>query len=80
MNAEEVKLHLENTLPDCLIQVENQGNHFNVVAVGDLFDGKRAVQRQQLVYKALHEQISSGDIHAVTMKLFTQQEWKERAE
>ena len=46
MNAEEVKLHLENTLPDCLIQVENQGNHFNVVAVGDLFDGKRAVQRQ----------------------------------
>ncbi len=60
--------------------MDNKGNKSNVVDVGDLFDGKRAVQRQQLVYKALNEQISSGDIHAVTMKLFTQQEWKERAE
>ena len=34
MNSEDVKSHLEHTLPDCHIQVENQGNHFNVVAVG----------------------------------------------
>ena len=80
MNSENVKSHLEHTLPDCHIQVENQGNHFNVVAVGDLFEGKRAVQRQQLVYTALNEQISSGVIHAVTMKLFTQQEWEQRVQ
>ena len=78
MNSEDVKAHLENTLLDCLIQVESQGNHFNVVVVGDIFDGKRAVQRQQLVYTALNEQISSGVIPAVTMKLFTQQEWDQR--
>ena len=42
--------------------------------------GKRAVQRQQLVYTALNEQISSGVIHAVTMKLFTQQEWEQRVQ
>jgi acid stress-induced BolA-like protein IbaG/YrbA len=46
--------------------------------VGDLFEGKRAVQRQQLIYAVLNESISSGAIHAVNMKLFTPQEWRHR--
>jgi len=45
--------------------------------VGEIFSGKRPVQRQQLVYGALTEQISSGAIHAVNMKLFTPSEWQQ---
>ena len=74
-----IKSLLESTLIDCEVQVESQGNHFNIVAVGDFFEGKRAVQRQQLVYAVLNDQISSGAIHAVNMKLFTQQEWQDRS-
>ena len=50
----------------------------NIVAIGDLFEGKRPVQRQQQIYAALNEQISSGAIHAVNMKTFTHQEWNDR--
>ena len=78
MNPEDVKILLENALTDCQIQVESEGSHYNIVAVGDLFEGKRAVQRQQMVYGALNEQISSGAIHAVNMKIFTHQEWQQR--
>lgn len=78
MNPEDVKTLLENALTDCQIQVESEGSHYNIVAVGDLFEGKRAVQRQQMVYGALNEQISSGSIHAVNMKIFTHQEWQQR--
>lgn len=78
MNPEDVKTLLENALTDCQIQVETEGSHFNIVAVGDIFEGKRAVQRQQIIYAALNEQISSGAIHAVNMKIFTQQEWQQR--
>ena len=78
MNPEDVKILLENALTDCQIQVETEGSHFNIVAVGDIFEGKRAVQRQQIIYAALNEQISSGAIHAVNMKIFTHQEWQQR--
>ena len=78
MNPEDVKTLLEAALTDCQIQVESEGSHFNIVAVGEIFEGKRAVQRQQIVYAALNEQISSGAIHAVNMKIFTHQEWQQR--
>ena len=78
MNPEDVKTLLEAALTDCQVQVASEGSHFNIVAVGDIFEGKRAVQRQQIVYAALNEQISSGAIHAVNMKIFTHQEWQQR--
>ena len=44
-----------------------------------IFEGKRTVQRQQVVYAALQEQIASGVIHAVNMKTFTNEEWQQIA-
>ncbi|MAD67417.1 MAG: cell division protein BolA [Porticoccaceae bacterium] len=77
MNNLDVKAILEASLPSCEIEVQAQGNHFNIVVVGNIFSGKRPVQRQQLIYGALTEQISSGAIHAVNMKLFTPSEWQQ---
>ena len=79
MNPEDVKTLLENALSECQIQVESDGSHFNIVAIGEMFEGKRPVQRQQVIYGALNTQISSGVIHAVNMKTFTQTEWENRA-
>lgn len=78
MSPEEVQALLERALPECQFQVSTDGGHFNIVAIGDLFEGKRPVQRQQVIYGALNEQISSGVIHAVNMKTFTQTEWENR--
>ena len=78
MSPEEVQALLESALPDCQFQAATDGGHFNIVAIGDLFEGKRPVQRQQVIYGALNEQISSGVIHAVNMKTFTQSEWENR--
>jgi acid stress-induced BolA-like protein IbaG/YrbA len=80
MNSEDVTTLLEKTLAGCQIEVDSQGSHFNVLVVGDLFKGKRAVQRQQLIYAVLNESIASGAIHAVNMKLFTPQEWLHRTQ
>jgi acid stress-induced BolA-like protein IbaG/YrbA len=77
MNAQDVKDLLEKQLVDCEIRVEVDGSHVNIIAKGDIFKGKRTVQRQQLVYAALQEQIASGVIHAVNMKTFTSEEWQQ---
>ena len=79
MNAQDVKDLLEKQLLDCEIRVEVDGSHVNIIAVGNIFEGKRTVQRQQVVYAALQEQIASGVIHAVNMKTFTNEEWQQSA-
>ena len=59
MNSDTVKDLLQEKLVDCQIEVEINGSHYNVTVVGDIFEGKRPVQRQQLVYSALQEQIAA---------------------
>ena len=78
MSPDDVKVLLQEQLVDCQITVETDGGHFNITVVGDIFEAKRPVQRQQLVYGALREQIASGAIHAVNMKTYTLHEWQQR--
>ena len=52
MNPEDVKALLESAIPNCQFEVASEGSHFNITAIGEVFDGKRAVQRQQLIYAA----------------------------
>jgi stress-induced morphogen len=40
------------------------GSHIKIEVVSTMFEGKRAMQRQQLVYKAIWEEMQ-GAVHAV---------------
>ena len=45
--------------------------------VARCFDGKSAVERQRLVYRALAGQMGS-EIHALSMRTLTPEQWKEQ--
>jgi len=77
MNADEIKILLETQLADCDVKVEADGSHVNIIVIGNIFESKRSVQRQQLVYAALREHIASGTIHAVNMKTYSKHEWQQ---
>ena len=79
MKADDIKSILEEQLDKCDIKVDVDGSHVNIIVVGDIFEGKRAVQRQRLVYAALQEHIASGVIHAVNMKTYSPEEWQQLA-
>lgn len=51
-------------------------SHFKVVAASAAFDGKRAVQRHQLVYGLLKEELA-GEVHALALHLYTVEEWQQ---
>ncbi|AWY00737.1 transcriptional regulator [Marinomonas primoryensis] len=55
---------------------EGSESHFKLVLVSDVFQGKRLVQRHQLVYATLQEEMTK--IHALAMHLYSIQEWSER--
>lgn len=78
MSADEVKALLAAAFPGATVDVDGGGAKFTVRIIAEVFSGKRPVQRQQLVYGVLNEKITSGDIHAVSMALFTPEEWSEQ--
>lgn len=79
MDAATVTALLKAQLESCEILVEGAGDRYDITAIGDIFEDKRPVQRQQLVYAALSEQIANGSIHAVNIRTFTPAQWQARA-
>lgn len=54
-------------------------SHFKVVIVSDQFAGKRLVQRHQMVYQQLQEELA-GAVHALAIHAYTQPEWQAKGE
>ncbi|MCB1948778.1 BolA family protein [Nitrosomonas sp.] len=77
ITAENIKNHIEASLPCELVRVEgDDGYHFQAVIVSSEFRGKRTVQQHQLVYQALGDKMKQ-EIHALSMKTFTPEQWTE---
>ena len=57
------------------LAVEGDGQHFEAIIVSAEFAGKNRVQRQQHVNKILKAQFDSGELHALSFKTLTPEEW-----
>ena len=75
MDSDSITRLLSAEIPECEIKVEGGDGKYLVTAVGDVFEGLNAVKRQQQIYQVLNPHISSGAIHAVTMRLYTRDEF-----
>lgn len=75
MQPSEIETLLRDALSLDEVIVRVNGTHFEIFVVGELFAGKRPVQKQQLVYGPLSAKIADGTLHAVTIKAFTPDEW-----
>ena len=71
MNASEVKALLESKIEGSQVTTDGADCSFQITIIAEAFEGLNAVKRQQLVYSHLQDAISSGAIHAITMKTYT---------
>lgn len=51
--------------------------HFKLVAVSETFRGQSRIDRQRMINSILADELSSH-VHALTMQLFTPEEWREK--
>jgi len=72
---EQVKNYIEAGLPCEHLEVEGDGQHFFATIVSPNFEGKRLIQRHQLVYAALGDRMRE-EIHALSMRTLTPAEWQ----
>ncbi len=75
MDSAKVQQLLEAELNLQEVHVKGEGSHYEVVAVDACFEGMSRVKKQQLIYAPLMEYIQRNDIHAVSIKAFTPEEW-----
>jgi len=62
---------------DCVhLTVEGDGQHFQAVIVSAAFASLNRVQRQQRVNAILKDRFDSGELHALSMRTLTPEEWR----
>lgn len=75
MQPEAIKTLIEEGLTGVEAQVSGDGSHFEAIVIGEIFDGMSPLNKQRTVYGALGDRITSGEIHALSIKAYTPAEW-----
>ena len=57
------------------LALDGDGQHFEALVVSAEFAGMNRVQRQQRVYQTLKEKLATGELHALSFKTLTPEEW-----
>jgi len=77
MHPQEIKKLIEDHLAGSIAILEGEdGRHFQATVISPEFADKTRIQKQQLVYAALNRYITDGTIHAISIKTFTPEEWR----
>ncbi|CRK86044.1 Uncharacterized protein YrbA [Candidatus Providencia siddallii] len=76
MKPNEIKQILIEKLSLSQVFVTCENNYFKIIAIDDLFEGMTDVKRQQTVFSPLLEYINNNEIHAISIKTYTIEQWK----
>ena len=76
MLKEKIKQHIQSNLANSDIKIfTNDDKHFNIIIISDLFKDKTLIERQRIIYDSIVQYIISGEVHAVSLKTSTNEEW-----
>ena len=75
-HSAQVRQYIADGLPCDHLDVQGDGSHFDAVIVSAAFEGKRLIQRHQLVYAALGDRMKA-EIHALSMRTLTLDEYRQ---
>lgn len=77
MTAEELRDIIQAGLACTHCELEGDGRHWSALIVSSAFEGKRTLQRHQMVYATLGAKMHTDEVHALSMKTLTPAEWKQ---
>ncbi len=80
MNEHEIKQRIEAGLPESQVEVSGDGRHFEALVVSPAFAGRSMLEQHRMVYASLGDSFQSEALHALSVKTYTPDAWKARAE
>jgi len=79
MNPSEIERLIQDGFENAIVQVASPDNtHFEALVVAAEFAGMRPLARHQLIYKTLGALVGQ-EIHALSIRAFTPDEWRKQA-
>ena len=75
MHSEQIKTIITRGLPCEHLHIEGVGEYYEALIVSSFFEGKSRVKRQQEINALLRSYFDSGELHALSMKTLTPEEW-----
>lgn len=76
-NLEDLIYKLIANYIECdFLEVTGDGQHFDAIVVSDIFIEKSRINRHRIIYAALGDRMKN-QIHALSMKLYTKNEWEQ---
>ncbi|MGB4675056.1 MAG: BolA family protein [Azovibrio sp.] len=78
MDPEQIATLIRQGLNCTHLQVAGDGRHFEAVVVSAEFSGKSRILRHQRVNQTIKPQLDSGELHALSLKTYTPEEWSAR--
>jgi len=76
MQTEQVVSRIKEAVPGADVSVEGEDCSFAVVVLSTEFAGLPVVRRQQKVLGAFTTELQTGELHALSVKAHTPEEWK----
>jgi acid stress-induced BolA-like protein IbaG/YrbA len=75
METETVAELIRGAMPGAQVTVTGDGSHFEAVVVSGEFAGKTPIERQRMVMATVRPQIDSGELHALSIRTLTPEQW-----
>ena len=79
ITPDELKNTIEGALPGATVKVKDYtgtNDHYEVFVISADFEGKTRVEQHQLVFGSVSERIGSNEIHAMSLKTMTPDEFE----
>ena len=80
MKKEEVIALIKVGFPDAEVMAEGADCNFSCIVISPAFEGLSLLKKQKAVLATVKEQITSGELHAMSIKAYTPQQWDQMQE
>jgi len=78
MTPQELKSRIEGLAPGTQANVTDLTgtmDHYQALVVSPVFEGRITLERHRLVMSTVQAEIDSGEVHALTMKTYTPEQY-----
>ena len=69
---EVIKQRIEDGIPGAAVDVTGDGYKYEAVVVSNAFEGLNTMKQHQMVYATVNDLITSGEVHALSLKTSTE--------
>ena len=78
MTTDEIEKLIEAGIPGSKAMVSGGEGKYEAIVISNSFADLNMVKEHQMVYATVKPQIASGELHALSIKAYTPEEWEQQ--